>query len=144
MKRLFLSLLFVQAIVLIGCSSNGPVDAVKDMYSAAIKGDQEKFDQYHAYSDNDYIQYQEDAIVEYGEHFSDLGGVSNIEFSLVDKKDLDIELVEDYDEDYGENWDFVIAEREEEDYYDTYVLRKIDSEYYIMEEDSLYTDEFLK
>lgn len=140
MKRLFL--IPMMLLLLGGCSSsNGPVTTVENMYNAAVDRDIESFTKILSGFDG-LSGYEQEAMADLASDVIDLGGVSEMNITELEKDDLKDEFVDELNERFND-WAIVSVELGE-DYHYFWLLQKIDGEYYVIDGDDFKSEDVLK
>lgn len=153
MKNILFAIIFV--LFLSGCSSTSKTSSketskeksstssstqiVKELYKSALKQDTDTFEKLIAYNKR-MKEHSKSAITDLGNMVHLAGGVEEIDFKELNKKDIDDDLVKRLDEKYNVNWIMIMAKfknNKEKPFF--WILDKVDGDYYILggEEDSI-------
>lgn len=145
MKKVLVVLASSLMFMLVGCSGgNGAADTVKSMYKAAMDRDAETFAPIVSQMDG-FEGHEQEAMEEVAEMGFDAGGIEKMKIAEVKKDQLQSEVRDALNEEYGEDWSFVAAELgEESSEVFVWIMKEVDGKHYAVDADDLSPDEFLK
>ncbi|MBP2077041.1 hypothetical protein [Oceanobacillus polygoni] len=131
MRKQFIFGLFILVLFLSGCSQ-GAVSAVEDVYRASLDGDREKVAQLFSQFDGYDSYYLDEVMDDISWSVLDIGGIENMNLKEVKRKELKPEAIEELDDMYGENWELVATQLDEDDFF-FWVLKKVSGSYFIVD-----------
>ncbi|RDW15345.1 hypothetical protein [Oceanobacillus chungangensis] len=131
MKKRFTALFLLIILILSGCTSQGAVGAVEDMYKAALNGDGEQIDQLFSQSDEYNSYYLDELMDVLSSTVMDLNGIENMNIKEVKRNTLTEEAIEGLDNDLGDKWNLVGVQLDE-DYLYVWVLKEVSGEYFVI------------
>jgi len=145
-KKIIISIAIIAVLFLIAYnrfSVGGPESTIKELYQASLDHNYEKLSSL-------FIPLEYDLDFEDYAHMADviafeaaeLGGAKNINVKEIELNQLDPEFVEDVTEDYGKNVAFVLSETTDKDYVNAFLLKKVDDNYRIIDQDEISIDEY--
>lgn len=144
MKRFFVLIILSFTLILGGCSGSGAENAMKEVFQAGLDKDTETLYRYFSrmedfdMEDED-MDYFADALAD---EILESDGIENINIKEIKRKQIQSEEVAYLDEDFGKNWEVVLTRfPTEEDYVNSWILKKIDKKYYILDGEDYDTEE---
>ena len=137
MKRI-LALFIIITTLLAGCGSPTAETSMNELIQAYTDRDYDKMYSYLDYHyegnlDEDELEYLSD---EYSILVKESGGMKNVDIKEIRQKEMNKELIQELNEDYGEGWYVTtVAFPKVQEGTFVFYLKKSDGDFYIIEED---------
>ncbi|MDZ5711406.1 hypothetical protein [Jeotgalibacillus haloalkalitolerans] len=119
-----------------------PAAIINTLYESAFENDEETVDRLLMHVDG-YEGESYEAVEELSAHVMELGGVNNLNITEIKRNQIQSEVAEDLEYDYGDNWRVVSSELGG-GYSFVWILQKVDSELVIVYLEEVYLEDIIQ
>ncbi|WP_249870444.1 hypothetical protein [Oceanobacillus saliphilus] len=136
-----LFLLLLITLLLVGCMSKGSAATVEGMYKAALNREADHLSKIFSQVDGYDDYYLSEIMNNLTSDVMDANGIENMNIKEIERKHLNLEAIEDFDDEFGSNWELVAVQMDV-NYFYVWVLKEVSGNYFIVYAEDFDKEEF--